>query len=94
MKVAGVSKDSVASHAKFRAKLGLTFPLLSDPDHVVMEAYGAWGEKTMYGKPVQGALRSTVVVDADGAVERVYPNVKAAGHAQKVLEDLRGTGAA
>lgn len=93
MKVAGVSKDPVSSHAKFRAKLGLTFPLLSDPDHAVMEAYGAWGEKKMYGRPVQGTLRSTVIVEPDGRVQSVHENVKAAGHAQKVLEGLEGTGA-
>ena len=87
-----MSKDSVASHAKFGEKLGLSFPLLSDPDHAVMEAYGAWGEKVMYGKPVTGALRSTVVVGPDGVVEKVYPKVKAAGHAQKVLEDLKRAG--
>ena len=87
----GISKDSLASHRRFRAKQGFTFPLLSDPDHRVLEAYGAWGEKTMYGKPAQGTLRTTVVIGPDGKVERVYRNVKAAGHAEKVWVDLKAT---
>jgi peroxiredoxin Q/BCP len=89
-KVVGVSKDSLNSHARFREKHGFTFPLLADPEHQMMEDYGAWGEKRMSGKLVQGALRSTVVVGADGRIERVYLKVKAKGHAQAVLEDLGG----
>ena len=88
MAVVGVSKDSLKSHARFRDKHGLTFPLLSDPEHQVMEAYGAWGEKKMYGKVVEGTIRSTVVVGPDGSVLRTYPKVKAKGHAQQVLDDL------
>ena len=84
----GLSKDSLQSHAKFREKTGLTFPLLSDPEHEVLAAYGAWGEKKMYGKVVEGTVRSTVVIGPEGVVERVYPKVKAKGHAQQVLEDL------
>lgn len=90
VRVVGVSKDSLKSHARFREKHGFTFPLLSDPEHRMLEAYDAWGEKKMYGKVVQGAIRSTVVIDADGRVERVYPKVKAKGHAQQVLDDLGG----
>lgn len=88
-RVAGVSKDSLKSHARFRKKFGLTFPLLSDPEHRVLEAYGAWGEKQMYGKTVQGTVRTTLVLDDSGRVARVYGNVSAKGHAQMVLEDLK-----
>ncbi len=62
---------------------------MSDPDHRAMENYGAWGEKKTYGKVAEGALRTTAVIGPDGTVERVYSNVKAAGHALRVLEDLR-----
>jgi thioredoxin-dependent peroxiredoxin len=75
---------------KFREKYGLAFPLLSDPDHGVMAAYGAWGEKTMYGKKTVGTIRSTFVVDGGGKVARAWYSVKADGHAAKVLETLRG----
>lgn len=83
----GISKDSLASHARFRAKYGLTFPLLSDPEHAVMAAYGAWGPK-QGEEPKEGVSRSTVVIGAEGLVERVYPKVRAGGHAQEVLEGL------
>ena len=89
VRVVGVSKDSLKSHARFREKYGLTFPLLSDPEHRVLEAYGAWGEKEMYGKTSQGTVRTTVVVDDSGRVARVYSKVNAKGHAQIVLEDLK-----
>ena len=88
MRVVGVSPDSLASHARFRQKYELTFPLLSDPERRVLEAYGAWGDKKMAGKVVQGTVRSTVVVDEEGRVLRTYGKVKAKGHAQAVLEDL------
>jgi peroxiredoxin Q/BCP len=83
-----VSRDTIASHCKFRDKFGLGFPLLSDPDHEVLEAYGAWGEKTLYGKKSLGVIRSTVVVDEQGKVKRVFPKVKVAGHIDAVLEAL------
>lgn len=86
--VLGCSADSVASHAKFAAKYGLDFPLLSDPDKAVMTAYGAWGEKTMYGKKVTGVIRSTVIIAPDGTVAHRWASVKAAGHAAKVQEVL------
>jgi peroxiredoxin Q/BCP len=89
-KVVGISPDSAATHVRFREKYGLAFPLLSDPAHEVMEAYGAWGEKTMYGKKTVGTIRSTFVVDGDGKVVRAWYNVRADGHAAKVLESLRG----
>jgi peroxiredoxin Q/BCP len=81
----GVSPDGVASHQKFRAKFRLPFPLLSDPDHSVAEAYGAWGEKSMYGKKYQGILRTTFLIDGTGTVRRVFEKVKPEGHAEEVL---------
>src|SRR5689334_3725958 len=68
--VLGVSKDSIASHCKFRDKYGIAFPLLTDEDGAVMDKYGAWGEKVLYGKKMMGVIRSTVVIDQDGKVAR------------------------
>ncbi|BEQ13553.1 hypothetical protein FAK_06190 [Desulfoferula mesophila] len=87
--MAGISRDKVASHAKFAEKLGLKYSLLADPETELMQALGAWGEKKMYGKVSQGAIRSTFVADATGKLSTVYPKVKAKGHAEKVLEDLK-----
>jgi peroxiredoxin Q/BCP len=87
--VVGISPDSPAKLAKFREKESLSFPLLSDPDHAVLAEYGAWGEKTLYGKKVTGVIRSTVVVDAEGRVEQAFYNVKATGHVAKLLRDLK-----
>jgi peroxiredoxin Q/BCP len=85
-----VSRDSLASHDKFIGKFGLPFTLLSDPDATMMQAYGAFGEKTMYGKKVQGTIRSTVIVGPDGTVVRHWPSVKKAeAHPQEVLEFLK-----
>ncbi len=89
--VVGVSKDSVKSHEKFRAKHGFTYPLLSDTELQMLQAYGAWGEKKLYGKVSMGTIRTTVVVDAGGNVELFYAKVKAKGHAAKVLADMRGS---
>jgi peroxiredoxin Q/BCP len=86
--VLGVSGDSLAAHAKFKAKYGLNFPLLSDPDKTVARKYGAWGEKVLYGKKTVGMIRSTFVIDAEGVVRKVFPRVKVDGHAEKVLEAL------
>ena len=86
--VIGVSPDGVASHDRFRDKYDLNFPLLSDPDHVVAEAYGAWGKKKMYGREYEGIIRSTFVIDAEGRIEKVYAKAKAAENPQQVLEDL------
>ncbi|MFQ5690966.1 MAG: thioredoxin-dependent thiol peroxidase [Gemmatimonadota bacterium] len=86
--VLGVSPDGVESHRKFRDKYRLSFPLLSDPDHRVASAYGAWGKKKLYGREYEGILRSTFVIDPDGKVERVYDKVKPAEHAARVLADL------
>ena len=84
------ARDTVKSHCKFRDKYGLKVALLSDPELAIHKAYGAWGEKTMYGKKVEGVLRSTFVIDGAGRVARAYANVKAAGHAAKVLAELKG----
>jgi peroxiredoxin Q/BCP len=84
--VLGVSGDSIASHAKFKAKYKLNFPLLSDPDKAVAKKYGAWGEKVLYGKKSVGMIRSTFVIDGEGVVRRVFPRVKVDGHAEQVLE--------
>ena len=87
--VIGVSPDDAASHQRFRNKYGLRFPLLTDADHAVMDAWGAWGEKTSYGRRSVGVLRSTFLLDEDGRVERAWHNVKADGHAATVLSHLR-----
>ena len=88
--VLGVSADDAASHTKFAAKYLLPFTLLSDPDHMVMTAYGAYGPKTMYGKQVVGVIRSTVWIGPDGRVRRHWARVaNAAEHPDKVLAALR-----
>lgn len=86
--VLGVSPDSAASHCKFRDKFGLAFPLLSDPEHAVLEKYGAWGEKTLYGKKSVGVIRTTVIIDDAGLVQRIFPKVKVNGHVDAVLGAL------
>ena len=83
--VLGVSPDDAASHEKFRAKYRLPFPLLSDPDHAVADAYGAWGEKSMYGRKYEGILRTTFLIDGTGVVRRVFEKVRPDGHADEVL---------
>jgi len=86
--VIGISPDKPAKLAKFRDAEGLTFPLLSDPDREVLTAWGAFGEKMMYGKTVQGVIRSTFVVDEKGAIEVAQYNVKATGHVAKLRRDI------
>jgi peroxiredoxin Q/BCP len=86
--VLGISPDKPAKLAKFRDRDGVTFPLLSDPDKEVLTAYGAFGEKTMYGKKVTGVIRSTFVVDQDGKIALAQYNVKATGHVAKLRRDL------
>lgn len=91
--VLGVSPDGAAAHQKFAAKYELPFPLLSDVDKKVMTAYGAWGEKLMYGKPVTGVIRSTVWIGPDGKVRKHWAKVaSAAEHPAQVLEALAGSG--
>jgi thioredoxin-dependent peroxiredoxin len=85
----GISPDGAGSHAAFRAKFGLPFTLLSDEDHAVAEAWGAWGEKVSYGRRYLGIIRSSFLVGPDGRVAVAWPKVKADGHAAQVLEVLR-----
>ena len=87
--VLGVSPDGVASHQKFRKKFSLPFPLLADTDHAVAAAYGAWGEKSMYGRKYHGILRTTYVIDPAGSVVRVFEKVKPKGHAAEVLAAVK-----
>jgi peroxiredoxin Q/BCP len=84
----GVSPDGAASHAKFRSKFELPFTLLSDEDHTIADAYGAWQEKENYGKTYWGVVRSTFLIAPDGRIARVWPKVKAEGHADQVLAAL------
>jgi peroxiredoxin Q/BCP len=86
--VVGISPDKPAKLAKFREHDAITFPLVSDEDKSVLTAYGAYGEKKMYGKTVTGVIRSTFVIDEDGNVERALYNVKATGHVAKLRRDL------
>ena len=88
--VLGISPDGGAAHRRFRDKYALPFPLLSDPDKRVMTAYGAWGEKTLYGKPVTGVIRLTVLIGPDGKVVKHWPKVtKAETHPEQVLAALQ-----
>ncbi|GAA3489261.1 MULTISPECIES: thioredoxin-dependent thiol peroxidase [Streptomyces] len=87
--VIGVSPDKPEKLAKFREKESLKVTLVGDPDKTVLEAYGAYGEKKLYGKTVTGVIRSTVVVDEDGKVEHAFYNVKATGHVAKIMKDLK-----
>ena len=86
--VVGLSPDSPEKLAQFRARDHLTFPLLSDTDHKTLIAYGAYGEKKLYGKTVVGVIRSTFVIDENGVVEKAMYNVKATGHVAKLRRDL------
>lgn len=88
--VLGVSPDSVASHQKFATKQGLPFSLLADPDHALADAYGVWGEKSLYGRKFMGLIRATFLIGPDGKVVRVWPKVKVAGHVAEVLSALQG----
>ena len=86
--VIGISPDREAKLAKFRDRDELTFPLLSDPDTKTLQAYGAYGEKTLYGKKTVGVIRSTFIIAADGTIEKAYYNVKATGHVARLRKDL------
>ena len=87
--VIGVSPDPVKSHDKFRAKYGLTFPLASDEAKGMLEAYGVWAEKSMYGRKYMGVERTTMLIDREGRIARVWPKVKVPGHADEVLQAAR-----
>jgi peroxiredoxin Q/BCP len=86
--VLGISPDPPAKLARFRDRDALTFPLLSDPDHAVATAYGAYGEKKLYGKTTVGVIRSTFVIDADGVIEKAMYGVKATGHVARLLAEI------
>ena len=86
--VVGISPDQPAKLREFRDEHGLPFPLLSDPEHAVLEAYGAWGEKSLYGKTVVGVIRSTFVLDEQGVVQSASYGVRAKGHVAKLKRDL------
>ena len=86
--VLGVSPDSIRSHHKFKLRLNLPFALLSDPDHRVAEMYGAWAEKKMFGKTIMGIIRSTVIIDEEGKIIKVFPKVRVKNHSQHVLDVL------
>ena len=88
VEVLGISPDGGTKHQRFRAKYGLKIALLSDPEHDVMALYGAYGEKTLYGRKTVGVIRSTFLVGPDGKIERAWYHVRADGHAAKVLEAL------
>ena len=88
VEVIGISKDSVASHVKFAEKYGLPFVLLSDPEHKVIEDYGVWQEKKLYGKLNMGVVRTTFIIDEKGIVEKVMPKVKPDTNAAEILEYL------
>lgn len=86
--VVGVSPDAVDAQAKFKAKYGLTFPLLADADHKIAEAYGVWKEKSMYGKNYMGVDRTTFLIDTEGKIKQIFEKVKPEGHAEQVLAAL------
>jgi thioredoxin-dependent peroxiredoxin len=88
--VLGVSPDTVKSHQKFKKKFDLPFTLVADADHKIAEAYGVWGEKTMFGRKYMGVLRTTFVIDGEGRIERIFRGVKAEGHAAEVEQALSG----
>jgi thioredoxin-dependent peroxiredoxin len=87
--IVGVSPDSPSSHDKFKAKQNLNFVLASDPDHSISEQYGAWGEKSMYGKKYFGIIRSTFLVGPDGIIAKAWHKVSVTGHVAEVVTELR-----
>jgi peroxiredoxin Q/BCP len=88
--VIGISPDSLQSHDKFRAKYGLTFPLASDEETAMLDAYGVWVEKSMYGRKYMGVERTTVLIDREGTIARIWNKVKVPGHAEEVLRAAEG----
>lgn len=87
--IVGVSPDKVAKQCKFKERYDLNFTLLADEDHALAEAYGAWTQKSMMGRKYMGVERSTAVIGPDGRIAKVYPKVKALGHAEQVLRDIK-----
>lgn len=92
--VIGISKDTVVAHKKFVDKYDLNFTLLSDPDHETIEAYGAWQEKSMYGRKYMGIQRMTVIIDPSGTIVKEYPKVDPKKHAVEIIADLKALQAA
>ena len=90
--VLGVSPDSLESHRKFKKKYELPYPLLSDEDHRLADAFGIWKEKSMYGLKFMGVERTTVIIDRKGRVARIFPKVKIPGHVQEVEKAVRDLG--
>ncbi len=88
--VIGVSPDSIKSHISFKEKQGLNFLLLSDPEHTLSEAFGAWGEKSMYGKKYMGIIRSTFLINEQGEIIKEWKKVKVKGHVEEVLSAIQG----
>lgn len=88
--VIGVSKDSEASHEKFKDKHSLPFPLIADIEGKLCEAYGVWQQKMLYGRKFMGIVRSTFIIGPDGKIAKIYPKVKVKGHVEEILEDLKG----
>nr|AYM53847.1 ahpC/TSA family protein [Archangium sp.] len=88
--VLGVSPDDTKSHQKFATKFSLTFPLLADTERKVCDAYGVWGEKSLYGRKFLGVTRATFLIDTEGKVARVWPKVKVDGHVKEILQSLKG----
>jgi len=86
--IIGISKDNPASHRKFAEKYELPFILLSDEDTKVMDAYGAWGEKNMYGKKFMGVIRKTFLIDEEGKIIKIYPRVRVNGHSDAILKEF------
>jgi len=89
VRVVGISPDDVATHGAFAAEHGLPQTLLADPDHHVLETYGAWGEKVLYGRTSVGVIRSSVLIDADGRIVKVWRRAQAASHAERALKACR-----
>ncbi len=88
IEVLGISKDTATSHKKFAEKYELNFSILADPEHKVIEAYNAWGEKSMFGKKYMGTIRSTVIVNPDGKIAEIFPKVTPIGHEAEVLQAI------
>lgn len=86
--IIGISKDNAASHREFAEKYELPFILLSDEDKKVMDAYGAWGEKNMYGKTFMGVIRKTFLIDEEGKIVKIYPRVRVNGHSEAILKEF------
>lgn len=86
--IVGVSPDTTVSHRKFAEKFGLKFNLVADPEHIILNAYGVWGEKKLYGKPYMGVLRTTFVINEKGIIDEVFQSVDTKGHSNQIAEKI------